>query len=147
MILSKRIEITGDHRTNPVRVLMNYKRKNLDPWDRTKLDQWLKLHPKMNELYSIKEAIGRFYEIRGYDRAEIALNKILERLNASENPAIKTFKRTLTRWKIEILNFFKHRITNARVEGFNNVAKVIKRRAYGFRSFKNYRLRLLTSCS
>ena len=147
LMLSNRIEITGDQRTNPVRLLMNRKRKNLEPWERTKLDQWLKVHPKMNELYSIKEQIGRFYEIRGYYRAEIAFNKILERLRHFTEPALKTFCKTLTRWKQEILNFFKFRVTNARVEGFNNVAKVIKRMSYGFRSFFNYRLRLLNACS
>jgi len=147
LMLARRIEITGDQRTNPVRLLMNRKRKNLEFWERTKLDQWLKLHPKMNELYSIKEQIGRFYEIRGFNRAEIAFNKILFRLQAFTEPALKTFCKTLTRWKTEILNYFKFRITNARVEGFNNVAKVIKRMGYGFRSFNNYRLRLLTACS
>lgn len=147
LMLSRRIEITGDQRTNPVRLLMNRKRKNLEFWERTKLDQWLKLHPKMNELYSIKEQIGRFYEIRGFNRAEIAFNKILARLSLFTEPALKTFFKTLTRWKTEILNYFKYRITNARVEGFNNVAKVIKRMGYGFRSFINYRLRLLTACS
>ncbi len=147
LMLSRRIEITGDQRTNPVRILMNRKRKNLEHWERVKLDTWLNAHPKMNALYSIKEQIGRFYDIRGYERAEIAFNKILERLSHFTEPPLKTFLKTLTRWKTEILNFFKFRITNARVEGFNNTAKVIKRMAYGFRSFKNYRLRLLTACS
>lgn len=147
IMLSNRIEITGDQRKNPVRVLMNRKRKNLEFWERTKLDQWLRLHPKMQELYSIKEQIGRFYELRGQRRAEIAFEKILERLRPHKEKAMQTFRRTLTRWKREILNFFRFRITNARVEGFNNTAKVIKRMAYGFRSFENYRLRILTACS
>lgn len=147
LMLSSRIEITGNQRTNPVRLLMNRKRKNLESWERMKLDQWLNLHPKMNTLYSIKEQIGRFYEIRGLHRAERAFEKILARLKSFDERALKTFCRTLTRWKKEILNYFKYRITNARVEGFNNTAKVIKRMAYGFRSFKNYRLRVLNACS
>ena len=147
LMLSNRIEITGDQRTNPVRILMNRKRKNLECWERTKLDMWLKLHPKMHELYLIKEQIGRFYEIRGFHRAETAFNKIIERLEPFTDKPMKRFRKTLMRWKKEILNFFIFRITNARVEGFNNVAKVIKRMAYGFRSFKNYRLRVLTACS
>jgi len=95
LMLSKRIEITGDQRTNPVRLLMNRKRKNLECWERTKLDMWLKLHPKMNELYSIKEQIGRFYEIKGPDRAETAFNKILERLSHFKETSMKRFCKTL----------------------------------------------------
>ena len=34
-------------------------------------------------------------------------------------------------------------LTNGRTEGFNNKAKLVKKRAYGYRSFRNYRLRLL----
>ena len=60
---------------------------------------------------------------------------------------IKRLRRTLMRWRNEILNYFKNPITNARTEGFNNVAKVIKKSGYGFRSFPNYRLRLLNACS
>ena len=147
LLLSKRIEITGDKRTNPVRVLMNRNRRNLKYFERSALDQWLSQNPVMQELYSYKEQISRFYELRGLKRAEIAFNALIERLSQSQIKEIKTLKNTFVRWKKEILNFFVYRITNARVEGFNNVAKVIKRRAYGFRSFKNYRLRLLNACS
>lgn len=147
VILAKRISITGDKRTNPVRVLMNKNRRNLKYYERTALDHFLSKHPDMNEIYSLKEAIARFYEIKGFNRAEIAFTKIIERLEHSKINELNTIAKTFTRWRKEILNYFKYRITNARVEGFNNVAKVIKRRAYGFRSFNNYRLRLLNACS
>jgi len=59
---------------------------------------------------------------------------------------IKTLRRTLIKWQEEILNYFKTGLTNAKTEGFNNVAKVIKRKAYGYRNFKNYRLKFLMAC-
>ncbi|MEO7162367.1 MAG: transposase [Bdellovibrionia bacterium] len=31
-------------------------------------------------------------------------------------------------------------------EGFNNLAKLVQRRAFGYRNFNNYRLRLLNAC-
>ena len=40
------------------------------------------------------------------------------------------------------INFFKLPITNASVEGLNNKAKIISRRAYGFRSVKSHILNL-----
>ncbi|WP_413612757.1 transposase [Bdellovibrio sp. HCB-110] len=39
------------------------------------------------------------------------------------------------------------RITNARTEGFNNVAKLVQKRAYGVKSFEMYRLRYLNACA
>lgn len=147
ILQSHRIEITGDKRTNPVRVLMNRNRCNLKHWERSALDQWLKLHPKMEEVYRYKEQLARFYELRGLKRAEVALDKLIQDMSGSLIKEIQTLRRTLIKWRKEVLNFFVYRITNARVEGFNNVAKVIKRRAYGFKSFQNYRLRLLNACS
>jgi transposase len=41
---------------------------------------------------------------------------------------------------------FEGRLTNARTEGFNNVAKQVQKRAYGFKNFNNYRLKLLYAC-
>jgi transposase len=142
-----RMEVTGDKRKNPARVLLNKNRSKLKPWERSALDQWLKVNPKIHEVYQFKEAMVRFYNIRGLSRAERVLDTIISELEKSQNKLLKTLKTTLKRWKTEILNFFKYRLTNARVEGFNNVAKVIKRRAYGFRSFECYKLRLLNACS
>jgi transposase len=48
-------------------------------------------------------------------------------------------------WRIPILNYWTSRQINARVEGFNTKAKLVKRRAYGYISFENYRLRLLNA--
>lgn len=66
---------------------------------------------------------------------------------ASSLPEIQTLRRTLLRWRREVLAYFFARITNGRTEGFNNKAKLVKRRAYGYRSFTNYRLRLLNACA
>ena len=38
-------------------------------------------------------------------------------------------------------------LTNGRTEGFNNKAKLVKGHAYGYRSFQNYRRRLLNACA
>lgn len=46
-----------------------------------------------------------------------------------------------------ILCYFKTGLTNARIEGFNRKCKLIQRTSYGLKSFGNYRLRALYSCS
>jgi transposase len=37
------------------------------------------------------------------------------------------------RWRAEVLAYFECGLTNGRTEGFNNKAKVVKRRAYGYK--------------
>ena len=46
----------------------------------------------------------------------------------------------------EVFNYIKHRITNAASEGLNSRIQSIKSAARGFRSFANYRIRILFHC-
>lgn len=142
----RRKEITGDQRSNPVRRLLLKNEKDLHYFERTELFTWLARHRELSEIYHFKEALHRLYRIRGYNKAAYALEKLLARMHTSQLPEIKKLRKTLSKWKNQILNYFKFRLTNARTEGYNNVAKVIKRRSYGFRNFKFYRLRLLSAC-
>ena len=58
--------------------------------------------------------------------------------------ALQKVQRTLRSHKQEIYNSFKYdTYTNGPVEGTNNKIKVIKRTAYGFRNFFNFRIRIL----
>ena len=45
-----------------------------------------------------------------------------------------------------LLNYFAHPVTNAITEGFNSRIQAIKADARGFRSFANYRIRILFHC-
>ena len=45
-----------------------------------------------------------------------------------------------------IITYLRHPITNAVTEGLNSKIQAIKANARGFRSFLNYRTRILFSC-
>ena len=45
-----------------------------------------------------------------------------------------------------LLSYFRHGITNAMSEGFNSRIQTIKSNARGFRSFENFRTRILFYC-
>ncbi len=103
-------------------------------------------YPDLRELYAAKESLHALYRIPGCERAGWALTVLTDRLASSPLPELQTFRRTL-RWRREILAHFGTGLTNGRTEGFNNKAKLVKKRAYGYRSFRNYRLRLLNACA
>jgi len=142
-----RKEITGDKRKHPIRFLLNRSGKKLEFHERSALYRWLQDYPELAETYAWKERLYGLYRIKGFKRAKRAFIKMTDEMAKSNLKHIKAFRKTLMKWRIQILNYFKFGLTNARTEGYNNVAKVIKRRSYGFRSFKNYRLRLLYACS
>ena len=49
---------------------------------------------------------------------------------------------TLENWWKEILNYFLERITNGFVEGLNGAIRCIIRRAFGYRNFEDFKLRV-----
>lgn len=144
-IMRRRKEITGDRASWKARKLLLMSNKHLDYWQRRTLWDYLDNFPQLKEIYAFKEALHSLYRCKGFNRASRAFNKLVDRMALSQLPEIKTLRKTLIKWKNEILNYFKFRITNARTEGFNNVAKLLKRNGFGFRNFKNYRLKVLNA--
>lgn len=45
------------------------------------------------------------------------------------------------------LSMWRFHLNNGITEGFHRKMKLIQRRAYGYRNFANYRLRVLVECS
>ena len=66
-------------------------------------------------------------------RAAAALTAITNRLATAFLPELQTFRRTLLRWRNQILAYFDTGLTNGRTEGFNSKAKLVKKRAYGYK--------------
>jgi transposase len=59
---------------------------------------------------------------------------------------IKRCARTIITHSEGLLNYFKHRISNAATEGLNSKIQSLKSAARGFRNFANYRIRILFFC-
>ena len=60
-----------------------------------------------------------------------------------DGPELEPFLRTFETWQEEILNYFDARQTSGPVEGINNKARVIVKRAYGLKSADSLWTRLV----
>lgn len=146
-LIKKRYEITGTKADAKARRLLLCNSQKLDHWERKAIWDYLQRYPELLELYRWKERLHKFYRTRGYNRAHLALKKMCDEMALSLLPQIKTLRRTLLKWRIEILNYFLTGLTNGRTEGFNNLAKLVQKRGFGYKKFENYRLRLLSACA
>lgn len=146
-LIKKRYEIAGTRADSRARRLLLCSSHKLDHWERKAIWDYLDQYPDLQELYRWKERLHIFYRTRGYYRAHLALRKICDEMALSWLPEIKTLRRTLLKWREEILNYFLTGLTNGRTEGYNNLAKLVQRRAFGYKNFRNYRLRLLSACA
>lgn len=131
---------------NPIGRLLICSRHKLQWKTKVTIDRFLEFSEELKEIYWLKERIYRFYKIKGFNKAREIWIKLLDSMALSKIPEIQSMRRTLKLWTNEILNYFSTKLTNGRTEGYNRKAKLIQRCAYGFRSFKNYRLKLLYSC-
>ncbi len=112
---------------------------------RNALNKGLRMYPDLQQIYIAKECLHKIYRMPNYQQADEFMTKLTDKLSRSILPELLTLRKTLLSWRDEILAYFQKRLTNGLVEGLNNKAKQIKRRAYGFRSFENYRLKLITA--
>ena len=96
--------------------------------------------------YQMKLALERVYEAQTGQEAEALLESWIIWARRSRIRPMIQLARTLDRHFEGIVAFARTHITNAMVEGLNTKIKAAKRRAYGFRSFANYRTIILLTC-
>lgn len=138
-LLKARREIRGARKEMGLRRRFLRSREKLEYFEGFDLDRYLEKHPKLFELYHLKERLHQLYRTKGYNRARWALNNLLEEMRGSKLPEVERLRRTLKQWQEEILEYFRSRFTNAFTEAMNGIAKLVQRRACGYRNFKNYR--------
>ena len=95
--------------------------------------------------YHLKELFYAFMESKTKDEAA---KKLKFFILAAQTSNLKEFHACLTmlgNWSKYILNAFDCKYTNGYTEGTNNAIKVIKRNAFGYRNFDNFRNRIFLS--
>ncbi len=75
--------------------------------------------------------------------ARLLLDKAIEGCRTDPVAEIKSLGRTLARWRTETIAHHTTGASNGPTEGLNLLIKKVKCAGHGFRSFTNYRLRIL----
>lgn len=68
---------------------------------------------------------------------------LIEETISSVNPIYQTVFKTFLKVKEKIVNTLELPYSNAKLEATNKIIKVIKRNAFGFRNFDNFKTRIL----
>lgn len=93
-----------------------------------------------------KETFVEFWSQQSSKRGEKFFKEWFNAAIRSKLEPLKKVARMLKDHLLGLLNYFAHPITNALTEGFNSRIQAIKADARGFRSFVNYRTRILFHC-
>ncbi len=130
-------------RTNP---------ENLSVKRLQKRDDYLKQQPTIDAIYQFKQQLRRLLmkktlKARQCKRMIPIFLKMITALKQSSFKRLVTLGKTLYQWREEVVRMWRFTKNNGITEGFHRKMKLIQRRAYGFRNFENYRLRVKVLCS
>jgi transposase len=137
------------HRDDPLyrsRRLLTKAHERLDEKGNAKLLGLLEAGDPKGEVrmaWHVKETLRGLYDQPAGD-APGYLDELVESLTEPDMaPELRQLGRTLRRWRTEICAWHRAQVSNGPTEATNNLIKAIKRVGFGFRRFRNYRLRVL----
>jgi transposase len=112
--------------------------------EKVKLETILKRSKRLRLAYNLKEDFRNIFETcKTPQEAQEQLKAWLEKAKTVYGAVLETIRNHLD----NICNYFLNRTTSGVMEGLNNRIKLIKRQAYGFLNFINFRSRLLACLS
>lgn len=121
-------------------LLANYEK--LDPRRQDSLGCLLAANEPISTAHAMKEQLRLFWmKFNSNEGARFLCLWVIDAITSGISELQKA-GRTLLRHGQDLLNYFKHRITNGKTEGINNKIKTMKRQAYGFRDIDYFKLRL-----
>ncbi len=124
---------------------------NLKPEQVPKLQKYFDEVPGLEPLYRFKQDLMQLLLKKHQKRVEAKdlIPQLLWHMNEClQSPweAMQTFGRTLKSWLEPIVRMWRFTKNNGITEGLHTKMEMISRRAFGFRNFKNYRLRVIALC-
>lgn len=130
-------------RTNP---------DNLTPKRLKRRDDYLKQQPVIHSIYLFKRELHQLLMKKTLTAKRCKkmiplFLKMLKQLKESKFKKLVTLGKTLYQWREEVVRMWRFSKSNGITEGFHRKMKLIQRRAYGFKNFENYRLRVRVLCS
>ena len=139
------------HKDDPLyraRRLLTKAHERLDERGNTKLRGLLAAGDPNGEVrmaWHAKETIRQIYDLDGPDTANQFVTELADDLQDPDAcpPELNVLGRTLTRWHSQIVAWHHAHVSNGPTEAANNLIKRIKRIGFGFRRFRNYRIRAL----
>ena len=131
-------------------------RAYLNPYDIAQ--KLVSIHPDINKAWELKDEVTDFYVSNTIKTAPEAIEKVIKHLRESNIEELVAFSKTLSNWKVEIINSFctskaeynvskdtgeitveQKRINNALMKNRNAIIKLVTKAINGYRNWKQFR--------
>jgi transposase len=136
----------GDETLKGTRQLWLYNPENFSPAQTQAFEALKDLNLKVSRAWAAKELFSTFWQYEHQGWARRFFRQWFGWVTRSRLQPMIEVAYLLKRHLDNLLTYLKHRITNAVTEGLNSKIQSLKSAARGFRSFENYRIRILFFC-
>lgn len=148
---NKTLRAEGDDRLVGSQHLWRYGEENFptDDYDLTTRLHFADLkrsNLKTARAWALKESLRDLWSQRSRAAGEVWWKRWYGWAVRSRLEPVKKVAGMIRRHLPNVLTYFKHRITNAGSEAINSVIQMLKKRAFGYRSFENFRTVVLFRC-
>ena len=120
--------------------------ENMKDTQRAKFELLMEGELKTGVAWSIKNGFRLFWNLTTEVHGGLFLSYWSDTVDQSGLTPMIEVKDMLNRHRDNLLNYFKHRVSNAVSEGLNSKIQTIKASARGFHKFESYRTRILFYC-
>ena len=114
--------------------------------ERNNMEELMKVNEDFFRLELIKERALDMYNCKTAEEAKEIFDEIGAWIFTHRFKSLLTWHNEIEKHWIHIENYFEYRITSALSEGINNVIKMLKRRAFGYRNMEYFRLKIMQVC-
>ncbi|HAT9237762.1 TPA: ISL3 family transposase, partial [Legionella pneumophila subsp. pneumophila] len=141
-------ELSSEIKNNRgILALLRTRPDNLSDEKKVKRDTFFTENPAIESIYQFQQQLHSLLMKRALTQHECrkvipTFLDMLSELKQSGFKALASLGRTLCAWKDEVARMWRFSKSNGITEGFHRKMKLIQRRAYGFRNFENYRVRV-----
>ena len=145
-------ELSSEIKSNRgILALLRMRPDNLTEEKKAKRDAFLSQNPAIDAIYQFQQQLHALLMKRALTAKACrqVIPSFLDRLTELKQSGFKALAslgKTLTNWKDEVARMWRFSKSNGITEGFHRKMKLIQRRAYGFRNFENYRVRVKVLC-
>ena len=121
-------------------------RNNLTMKQEERFKSMNKQRSKTSKAYLMKVVMQEIYQLTDKNEAVVKLKKLLSWMKRSRNNHMKKVANTIINHWDNILNYFDNRLTNAILEGINNIIQNIKHTARGFKNYDYFKTVIYLYC-
>jgi transposase len=143
---NKVLRADGDERLIGSRYMWLYGAENLPEKYEVDFAALRSSNLKTARAWAIKESMRQLWKQRSRAAGERWWQRWYGWAIRSRLEPVKKVAAMVKRHLPNVLTYFKHRITNAGSEAINSVIQMLKKRAFGYRSFQNFRTAVLFHC-